>query len=80
MLKSNVIIFTTFYNIFRSVRLQAKKTIDLYLQRALKLISIIDDTSKTDNSDSLNTYEPKATSKTNLSVSKNNSKGFILNL
>ncbi|CCJ30937.1 unnamed protein product [Pneumocystis jirovecii] len=58
----------------KSVRLQAKKTIDLYLQRALKLISIIDDTSKTDNSDSLNTYEPKATSKTNLSVSKNNSK------
>ncbi|KAG5520030.1 hypothetical protein PMAC_001106 [Pneumocystis sp. 'macacae'] len=55
------------------VRIEAKKTIDLYLQKALKLISVIDDMSKTDHSNSLNTYELKEISKTD-SISENNSK------
>ncbi|KAG4303377.1 hypothetical protein PCANB_000310 [Pneumocystis canis] len=44
----------------KSVRLQAKKTIGLFLQRATELISEIDNTSKIDNSDFLNSNKSNA--------------------
>ncbi|KAG4305079.1 hypothetical protein PORY_001249 [Pneumocystis oryctolagi] len=55
-----------------TVRLQAKKTINLYLQRVMKLIFGIDNTSEVDNLNSLNICGSKNTQESNSTpVSKN---------